>query len=87
MKLEGKPCLDHAADHRGLAWHLEAPYGLTRKRVRKQGQFLPFHLAPTATVAVRMPNQIDRAFAHGFPVKYLHSILHYVDFNERARGN
>src|SRR6266849_10966647 len=40
-----------------------------------------------ATVPVRVPNQVNRAFAHTFPGKYLHRILHGVDFHQRGGRN
>jgi hypothetical protein len=38
-------------------------------------------------VPVGVPNQVDRAFPHASPVKYLHRILHDVDFPQRAERN
>src|ERR1700730_5497823 len=87
MSLEGKPCLDHAANYRGLSWHLEPSNGLARERVRKAGQFFPLQLAPTTAVAVSMPDQVDRAFPHASPIRYLYGVLHHVDLYQRTGRN
>src|ERR1700682_1699815 len=84
---KGKPDIDHSANNRGVSRHLEASYGLMREWVREQGQVLPFHLAPAATVPVRMPNQVDRTLTHASPVRYQDGVLNYVDFHQRAGRN
>ena len=33
-------------------------------------------------MSVGVPNQVNRTFTNGLPVKYLNCILHYIDFDQ-----
>ena len=83
----GRPDINHASDYVGIAGCSEAACGMVRSGMRDQEKVCTILLAPTARMAVRMPDQINRPVPQAGPSKHLDPLLMGIDTDERAWRN